>query len=144
MYKFVNTMDSMLGYMDEKYIDIGHYPAKLDDLFNLLPARLTAILMIISSFGKFDVKRAFTILKRDRLNHKSPNSGYPESATAGLLGISLGGSNYYHGILVEKPSMGDEINKVSPAHIDRSIEIMYRSEFVFLLIYVLINLINFI
>lgn len=144
MYKFVNTMDSMLGYMDDKYIDIGYFPAKLDDLLNLIPARLTAMLMIISSFGSFDIKNGFKILKRDRLNHKSPNSGYPESAVAGLLGIKLGGSNYYHGVLVEKPTMGDGVRNISLRDIEDSIKIMYRSEILFLLLYVFLYTIKFI
>lgn len=144
MYKFVNTMDSMLGYMDEKYKDIGYFPAKVDDIFNLIPARITSLLMIVSSIGKFNIKRGFRVLKRDRLNHKSPNGGYPESATAGLLGIKLGGNNYYNGMLVEKPSIGDKIKKVSHKDIDSTIEIMYRSEILFLLMYITLNIINLI
>lgn len=144
MYKFVNTMDSMLGYMDEKYKDIGYFPAKVDDIFNLIPARISSLLMIISSIGKFDIKRGFRVLKRDRLNHNSPNGGYPESATAGLLGIKLGGDNYYNGILVKKPSIGDDIKEISPQDIDSTIEIMYRSEILFLIIYIFLKIINFI
>lgn len=78
------------------------------------------------------------ILKRDRRNHKSPNSGYPESATAGLLGIQLGGGNYYHGLYVEKPHIGDKINDVNKEHIKNTVEIMYRSEIAFLMFYYLI------
>ena len=76
-YKFINTMDSMLGYMNDKYKHLGYFPAKVDDLFNLIPARLTAVLMTISSIGRFDFRNGMKILKRDRRNHKSPNSGYP-------------------------------------------------------------------
>ncbi|NLY46890.1 MAG: cobalamin biosynthesis protein CobD [Tissierella sp.] len=137
-YKFINTMDSMLGYMNDKYRDIGYFPAKVDDLFNLIPARLTAILMNISSIGRFDFINGMKILKRDKRNHKSPNSGYPESATAGLLGIQLGGGNYYHGIYVDKPHIGDKINKVNKRHIKDSVEIMYRSEIAFLMLVALI------
>lgn len=136
-YKFVNTMDSMLGYIDDKYIDIGYFPAKVDDIFNYIPARLTAFLMILSSIGRFDVKQGKRILLRDRKNHKSPNSGYPESSVAGLLGIKLGGDNFYHGVLVKKPTIGDNINKVNLNHIDNSIEIMYRSEILLMIIYIL-------
>ena len=133
-YKFINTMDSMLGYMNERYEFLGYFPAKVDDLLNLLPARLTAIFMNFSSVGRFDIANGMRILKRDRRNHKSPNSGYPESATAGLLGIQLGGGNYYHGIYVDKPQIGDRINEVSKEHIKNSVEIMYRTEIVFLII----------
>lgn len=137
-YKFINTMDSMLGYMDEKYIDIGHFPAKIDDIFNYIPARITALLMIISSLGRFNIKGGLRIMLRDRKNHKSPNSGYPESAVAGLLGIQLGGDNFYHEILVKKPTIGENINPVNPDNIRDSIEIMYRTEILFLLIYIFI------
>lgn len=136
-YKFVNTMDSMLGYMDEKYKWIGYFPAIVDDIFNYIPARLTSLLMIISSLGKYNVKRAIKIVKRDRKNHKSPNSGYPESAVAGLLGIKLGGDNFYNGILIKKPTMGEEINLLKPNHIDATVNIMYRSEILFLILYLL-------
>lgn len=137
-YKFINTMDSMLGYMNDKYKHLGYFPAKVDDLFNLIPARLTAILMNISSIGRFDFINGIKILKRDRRNHKSPNSGYPESATAGLLGIQLGGGNYYHGLYVEKSHIGDRINDVNKEHIKNTVEIMYRSEIAFLIFYYLI------
>ncbi len=135
-YKFINTMDSMLGYMDEKYIDIGFFPAKVDDIFNYIPARLTAIFMLISSIGRFDVRKAKDIFIRDKKNHKSPNSGYPESAVSGLLGIQLGGENYYHGVLVKKPTIGDSTRGLSLEDINVSIEIMYRTELLFLIIYV--------
>lgn len=137
-YKFINTMDSMLGYMNEQYLFLGFFPAKVDDLFNLIPARLTAILMNISSMDRFDFINGMKILKRDRRNHKSPNSGYPESATAGLLGIQLGGGNYYHGLYVDKPYIGDPIHKVNKRHIKGSIEIMYRAEIAFLIVFYLI------
>ena len=141
-YKFINTMDSMLGYMNDKYKDLGYFPAKVDDLFNLIPARLTAVLMNISSIGRFDYINGVKILRRDRGNHKSPNSGYPESATAGLLGIQLGGGNYYHGLYVDKPYIGDRINEVNKGHIKGSVEIMYRSEIAFLILYYLIKYIT--
>lgn len=137
-YKFINTMDSMLGYKNEKYINIGHFPAKTDDLFNLIPARITGVLMNISAIGRFDVRNGIKIMKRDRKNHKSPNSGYPESAVAGLLGIKLGGGNYYSGKYVDKPYIGDEIYKVNKNHINNTIKIMYRTEILFLIIYYLI------
>lgn len=138
VYKFVNTMDSMLGYMNEKYIHLGYFPAKIDDLFNIIPARITGILMCISSIGRFDFINGIRVLKRDRRNHKSPNSAYPESATAGLLGIQLGGGGTYNGIYVAKPYIGDNNHEIKENHIKDTIEIMYRTEIIFLTIYYLI------
>ncbi len=140
-YKFINTMDSMLGYMNDKYRYLGYYPAKADDLFNLIPARLTAFLMNIASVGRFDFINGFKILKRDRRNHKSPNSAYPESSTAGLLGIQLGGASFYNGLYVDKANIGDKINEINKKHIKSSIEIMYRTEIAFLIFYYFINII---
>lgn len=137
-YKFVNTMDSMLGYMNEKYKDLGYFPAIVDDVFNYVPARLTGVLMSLGSLGKFNVKDGFKIMIRDRKNHKSPNAPYPEGAAAGLLGIQLGGDNYYHGKLVEKPTIGDNNRKIKKEDIKNTIEIMYRSEILMLLIYIII------
>ena len=139
MYKIVNTMDSMLGYKNEKYIDLGYFPAKIDDLFNYIPARLTGILMCISSIFKFDIKEGFKIMIRDRKNHKSPNCAYPEGAVAGLLNIQLGGNNYYLGKVVEKPTIGDKNRKIKKEDIKKTVEIMYRTEFLLLLLYGLIN-----
>ncbi|MDR7855761.1 adenosylcobinamide-phosphate synthase CbiB [Tissierella sp.] len=138
-YKFINTMDSMLGYMNEKYIDLGYFPAKVDDIFNYIPSRLTGILMCLSSLGKFNAKDGIKVMIRDRKNHKSPNCAYPEGAVAGLLGIQLGGNNYYHGKLVEKPTIGDRINDITKVDINNTIEIMYRSEFLLLITYFALN-----
>ncbi len=134
-YKFINTMDSMVGYKNELYKDLGYYPAKLDDLVNLLPARLTGLLMLISSLGKYDSIRAFKIMLRDRKNHLSPNAAYPEAAVAGLLGIRLGGPSLYRGKLVDKKSLGDEINSPEGGHIKEALMIMFRSEILLLLLY---------
>lgn len=138
VYKFVNTMDSMLGYKNDDYIDLGYYPAKIDDFFNLVPARITALLMIFSSFFRFDGKNGLKILKRDKKNHESPNSGYPESAVSGLLGIQLGGSHLYKGVLVEKPTIGDRQVDTKTIHVKHSIQIMYRSQISFIIIYIVI------
>ena len=135
MYKMVNTMDSMLGYRNEKYMDLGYFPAKVDDVFNYIPARLTGILMCISSIFRFDVRKGLRIMVRDRKNHKSPNSAYPEGAVAGLLNIQLGGNNYYFGKLVEKPTIGDKNRIIEKNDIKRTVEIMYRTEFLLFLLY---------
>lgn len=142
-YKFINTMDSMLGYMNEKYIDLGCFPAKVDDIFNYIPARVTGLLMCLSSIGRFNLKDGFRIMIRDRKNHKSPNCAYPEGAVAGLLGIQLGGNNYYHGKLVEKPTIGDKIKFIVKKDIENTIEIMYRSQLLLLNIYVVLVLWQF-
>ncbi|MDU2703404.1 MAG: adenosylcobinamide-phosphate synthase CbiB, partial [Clostridium sp.] len=111
-YKAVNTCDSMFGYKNDKYIDFGFVPAKMDDLFNYIPARITGYLVIFAAFILgLDYKNSYRIYKRDRYNHTSPNSAHPESAVAGALGIRLGGANYYFGKIVEKPTIGDK-NKV--------------------------------
>lgn len=139
-YKMVNTMDSMLGYMNERYIDLGYFPAKVDDLFNYIPARITGLLMCLSSLFRFDIKNGFKIMIRDRKNHKSPNASYPEGATAGLLNIQLGGDNIYHGQLVKKPTIGDKIKEIEKLDIKKTIEIMYRSEILLLVIYIVYKL----
>ena len=129
LYKAVNTLDSMVGYLHPRYKDIGFASAKLDDLLNFLPARLGSVLMIISGFFlKLDVRNGWAIFVRDRLNHKSPNSGHPEAAIAGLLGVKLGGANRYFGEVVEKPIIGDEKVVLNRSHIKASIRVMYLSE----------------
>ncbi len=134
IYKAVNTMDSMLGYRDERYENFGRFAARADDVFNYLPSRLSAVLMILGSFilGLFSKdysgKRAFGIWRRDRLNHKSPNSAQTESACAGALGLKLGGTHLYKGIPVVKPEIGDEIRKAEPEDIRRAGRLMFITE----------------
>lgn len=140
MYKMVNTMDSMLGYKNEKYIDLGFFPAIVDDIFNYIPARITGFLMCISSLFKYDLQNGFKIMIRDRKSHKSPNSAYPEGAVAGLLNIQLGGSSYYFGKLVEKPTIGDENRHIEREDIKRTIDIMYRTEILFIVIWFIVIL----
>lgn len=136
-YKMINTMDSMLGYMNDKYIDYGYFSAKVDDVFNYIPARITGVLMCIGSIARFNIKDGFKIMIRDRKNHKSPNSAYPEGAVAGLLQIQLGGNSYYHGKLVEKPTIGDNLKSITKKDINNTIEIMYHSEILLLIIYII-------
>lgn len=140
MYKMVNTMDSMLGYKNEQYMELGFFPAKVDDVYNYIPARLTGVLMCLSSIFRFNVKNGFRIMIRDRKNHKSPNAAYPEGAVAGLLNIQLGGNSYYFGKIVEKPTIGDRIRNIHRQDIKKTIEIMYRTEVLLLVIYGLINI----
>lgn len=140
MYKMVNTMDSILGYKNEKYKDLGFFPAKIDDVFNYIPARLTGILMCISSIFRFDSITGFKIMIRDRKNHKSPNAAYPEGAVAGLLNIQLGGSSNYFGKIVKKPTIGDKTKNSEKNHIKNTIEIMYRTELALILLYGIIHI----
>jgi len=139
LYKMVNTMDSMVAYKNEKYKDLGYFPAMVDDMFNYIPARITGILMCLSSIFKYDVKNGFKIMWRDRKNHESPNASYPEGAISGLLNIQLGGDNYYFGKLVKKPTIGDRIRSIEKEDIKRAIDIMYRTEMLLILIYLILK-----
>jgi adenosylcobinamide-phosphate synthase len=133
LYKGVNTMDSMLGYMNEKYRYIGFFPAKVDDVFNFIPARVTGIIMCLSSLSVGgNIIGSFKIMFRDRKNHKSPNCGYPEAAAAGAMRIQLGGTNMYFGEAVEKPTIGDKIKEINLNHINDCIKLMYATEIVVL------------
>ena len=142
LYKAVNTMDSMFGYKNDKYIEFGYFPAKLDDLFNYIPARVTGIFIIISSFFlKRDYKNSFKIYKRDRYNHTSPNSAHPEAAMAGALDIQLGGANYYFGKIVEKPVIGDKIKEIEINDVKKTAEILYLSAVMGFILMVIIKFI---
>lgn len=141
MYKGINTMDSMLGYMNEKFLHIGFFPAKVDDLFNLIPARISGILMCLAApVVNGSIIKSLKIMIRDRKNHKSPNCAYPEAATAGALKIQIGGINRYFGEIVYKPTIGDKVNELSYTHIFGSIKLMYASEILMILLYALIIL----
>lgn len=142
MYKGINTMDSMVGYITEKFRYIGFFPAKTDDVFNYLPARVTGILMCISApMVKGSPAKALKIMIRDRKNHKSPNCAYPEAAAAGAMGIQLGGTNTYFGEVMVKPTMGDADVELTEEHIKKTIRIMYCSEMLLLIIAAVILLI---
>ena len=134
-YKSVNTMDSMIGYKDEKYADIGRFAAKLDDVLNYIPSRLTALLMVISApLAGLDGGNAFRIWKRDRRNHASPNSAQTESACAGALHLRLAGDAWYFGKLHKKPYIGDDDRPVEPRDISRANTLMYLSSALMLII----------
>lgn len=130
MYKAVNTMDSMVGYKNEKYIDFGRAAAKLDDAVNFLPSRISAYLMIFACrlCGKdYDAARAKRIYLRDRRKHASPNSAQTESACAGALGLRLAGDASYFGKIVKKPFIGDRIRPTEPEDIPRANRLMYAT-----------------
>lgn len=135
-YKTVNTLDSMFGYKNERYIDFGWFPAKLDDVANWFPARLSRIILSVTSFILgFNGWQAYKISMRDGQNHSSPNSGIPEAAIAGALGIKLGGPNYYRDMLVKKPYIGDDKNHIQPSDISKCHKIMFGSSILALIIF---------
>ena len=127
-YKAVNTMDSMVGYKNERYLDFGRAAAKLDDAVNWIPARLAALLLIAAApLAGLDRAGALRIWRRDRRNHASPNSAQTEAAMAGALGVRLAGPASYFGKRVEKPYIGDPGRPVEPEDIDRADRLMYAA-----------------
>lgn len=125
-YKAANTMDSMIGYTSEKYLHIGKFAAKLDDVLNYIPSRLTALLMILSAgILRLDMKNAWRIWRRDRRNHASPNSAQTEAVCAGALDVRLAGDAYYFGELHKKPFIGDNIREIENEDIRRANRLMY-------------------
>ena len=119
-------MDSMLGYVEPPYKHIGLIPAKLDDAFNYLPARLSALFMLLSGWILgMDVKNGWKIFRRDRYNHASPNSAQTESVCAGLLDLQLAGDASYHGVLHKKKFIGDPLREITPEDISKSCRLMY-------------------
>jgi len=130
-YKGVNTLDSMVGYKNEKYLHYGYFSAKWDDVLNYIPARLTALFILIAGFFlRMDIKRGISILSRDKHNHASPNSAYPESAAAGLLGIQLGGKASYFGKVSIKPTMGDAFKSIEVNDLYMTRKLLYMTSFV--------------
>ena len=138
-YKAINTLDSMVGYKNEKYKDLGFFSAKMDDLANWIPARISIIGFIFAAAIKgFNYRGAQKIAMRDHKNHKSPNAGWPEAAAAGALGIQLGGANIYFGEVVEKPTIGDKERELEAEDIHRAGQLMKKCTDVMLLLYVLV------
>jgi adenosylcobinamide-phosphate synthase len=125
-YKAVNTLDSMVGYKNDKYLHFGWAAAKFDDLATWLPARLSGLFVILAAFVlRLDWKRAARIMIRDRRNHESPNSPYPEASVAGALGIQLGGRATYFGVTYEKKTMGDPVERPVRAHLKTTVRLVY-------------------
>ena len=132
VYKAVNTMDSMLGYKNDKYMYFGRFAARLDDVVNFIPARISAYLMIAAAFiggRQFDGKNAYSIFKRDRFNHASPNSAQTESVYAGALRVQLAGDAVYFGKLVKKKYIGDGLREIEYEDIKRANRLMYITAF---------------
>ncbi|MBR6570542.1 MAG: cobalamin biosynthesis protein CobD [Clostridia bacterium] len=141
-FKAASTLDSMVGYLDEKYRDIGWSSAKLDDILNYLPARITALIMCVSAFlTGLDGKNAWRIVKRDHANHKSPNCAWSESAAAGAMHIQLGGTHDYFGKPIEKPTIGDADRTPSAADIHNANKLLYATSAMMLGIILLLALI---
>ena len=125
-YKAVNTMDSMLGYVEMPYKNIGLVPAKMDDVMNVIPSRLSAFIMLCAGWLlKMNVKNGWKIFKRDRFNHASPNSAQTESVCAGLLSLRLAGDAYYHGELHKKKFIGDALREIEYEDIKRACRLLY-------------------
>jgi len=135
LYKAINTLDSMTGYKNDKYLHFGKFAAKLDDAANYLPARISAYFMILAVvLTGYDVKNAWRIYRRDRHNHTSPNSAHTEAVCAGALNIQLAGNNYYFGKLVEKPTIGDEKRRIEREDIKRVIKLLFVTSFLGLML----------
>lgn len=135
-YKAVNTMDSMLGYVEPPYRHIGLIPAKMDDIFNFIPARASALLMLLAGWlMRFDGKNGLRIFRRDRYRHASPNSAQTESVCAGLLGIRLAGDASYHGVLHRKPYIGDALRPIERADIPNACRLLYGTALLALLLF---------
>ncbi|MBP3821884.1 MAG: cobalamin biosynthesis protein CobD [Bacteroidaceae bacterium] len=136
-YKMVNTLDSMIGYRTERYRDFGCVAARIDDVANYLPARLTALLMIVSSGWK---RGLFRFVRKNGRRHASPNSGYPEAALAGILDCRFGGPHYYFGELFDKPYIGENERELTTADMRRAVRINRRVEVMMVFAVVLINI----
>ncbi len=132
-YKMVNTLDSMIGYKTERYKAFGCWAARIDDVANFIPARLTALLMILPSLGK-GWGRLFTFVRTNGRNHASPNSGYPEAALAGILNCRFGGPHYYFGQLFNKPYIGNNDRELTTADMRHAVRVNRIAEVLMVLI----------
>lgn len=134
-YRAVNTLDSMVGYKNEKYLHLGWASARLDDIANYIPARLTALLLVaIAWLQKLNASRAWRTVRKDARLHPSPNSGYPEAAVAGALGIRLGGENVYHGVKSFRAYMGEKTRETEADDIKQAAHLLYGTTMAFALI----------
>lgn len=141
-YKAINTLDSTVGYKNEKYKDLGFASAKIDDIANYIPARISVLLMMVGSLILgYDYKNSSKIAIRDRKNHKSPNCAYPEGAVAGALGVQLGGTNIYFGQAVYKPTIGDKIRDIEIDDILKTNKIMYATSITSMVIFTVLFMI---
>ena len=133
-YRAANTMDSMIGYKNEKYLFFGRAAARTDDAWNYIPARITGLLLVLAAWLlKYDWREAWRMMRRDAAKHPSPNGGFTEATVAGALGIRLGGLNYYFGRPSFRTYMGEPRQALSPRHISGAIRLMYAATILFLL-----------
>ena len=141
LYKAVNTMDSMIAYKNAKYLKFGRVAAKLDDVVNFFPARISGLCLIIAAFFlKLDYRTAAKVFLRDRLKHSSPNAGHTEATAAGALGVRLGGPSFYFDKIVEKPFIGDSDSEPMPADIKKTNHLVIVGSLVFFVLLVGIRL----
>ncbi|MCK4262079.1 cobalamin biosynthesis protein CobD [bacterium] len=141
-YKAINTLDSMVGYKNKMYVDFGWASAKLDDIANFVPARLTGLLIPAAAWLlRNRAKECWRIRWRDGEKHPSPNSAIPEAAVAGALGIQLGGMSYYQGQLSQKPFLGNSEEEISRHHIREATQLMYLTSFLMVILGVTLRLI---
>ena len=141
LYKAVNTLDSMIGYMNEKYMFFGKFSAKLDDVMNFIPARTASYIMIAASFLlKYNYKNAVKIYKRDKRKHESPNSAHTESTCAGALNIRLGGKSIYFGKIKEKPYIGDDIAEPNKRDIIKAQKLSILTAILLLLVILIVRI----
>ena len=139
-YKAINTLDSMVGYKNEKYMEFGKFSAKVDDVANFIPARITGILIVLASMILgYDYKNSLKIFLRDRKNHSSPNSAHSEASVAGALGVQFGGKVSYFGKEINKPTIGDKIKDFELEDIRKNIRIMYVTSFLSLVMFSVIS-----
>ena len=134
LYRAVNTLDSMVGYKNDKYQDFGMFAARVDDVFNYIPARLTALLLALAALIlRYNVYGTVVTIWRDASKHPSPNSGFSEAGVAGALGIRLGGLNYYGGVASQRAYMGKPCTELAPIHIKQTIQMMYITTCLFVI-----------
>lgn len=140
-YKAINTLDSMVGYKNDKYIDFGMVSAKIDDIANFIPARLAGgfIIPIGAFILRMNYKNAWKIFYRDRLNHSSPNSGHSEAAFAGALEVQFGGRTSYFGKWYDKPTIGDKIRDFSLTDVKKAVKLLYVSSWVGLATFIILS-----
>ena len=139
-YKAINTLDSMVGYKNDKYIDFGMVSAKIDDVANFIPARLAGgfIIPVAAFILRMDYKRAWKVFFRDRLNHSSPNSGNSEAAFAGALGVQFGGKTSYFGKVHNKPTIGDKLKNFGIPDVKKAVRLLYVTSWVALVTFVVL------
>lgn len=143
MYKAVNTLDSMIGYKDDRYREFGKFSARADDVLNFIPARITGFLILVftPNEGRIPFRKRFVGWSKDARNHPSPNSGYLEAATAWQLGVTLGGKSTYRGTVSERPEIGPGLQPLQAGHIKSAIGQMHAASFAFWILMTIIGVI---